>query len=330
MKRAFFALGLAAVVLVGLDQPQAQSTVWFRESFNANPPSYGFGYTFPQESNWRFSHLSTGGWDGGGAAHITMLQGRGQYNLGWWTPSNSRNFVMGDAVYIRFRIRYDDSYRFVGGADNKFILMGHTGVSPQSRLIVFQNTPSESEGCTLGMRDWSRSGNPIYPWATPAFFGLPNATWEDSSIARQYGSIAPKVNIGTNCSPPALVTYGNKAGAPAPGPNSAVPRLGWYHIQIYAKSGNTGQGAFKVWANNNSLSSPTSQNLALGEAFGIHGWNEGVGIGGYVGDSLAQDLGFRIDDFEYGPTFDPAWHPDSPPGTGTQPPAAPTEVRIVR
>jgi hypothetical protein len=280
---------------------------WFRESFDANPPMYGFGYVYPEAGNFVLSHLPTGSWDGSGAAHLRFLAGHTQYGVGWATTSLGHAFAMGDGVYIRFRIRYDDDQRWETNG-NKLILMGNSGAPPNSRIIFHDRPPSDSSICTLGQVDYGGTGMP-FPWGTTAHFGLPNDSWSDAEIAGLYGGLSPAVNISWDCGPPSLVTHGNHANAPAPGPNSAPPVDGWYHFQFYAESGNPGQGAFKTWANNNQFAAPTAERSGLDEGLGVEAWSEGAVLGGYIDGPPAQDSGYAVDDFEIGPTFDPCWAP---------------------
>jgi hypothetical protein len=328
------ALGLVFVQPLSV-APDAQTSVYFRSDFNTpgSNNSYGFeGAPWAENGNYARTHLATGGWNGSGAGHIRLLAGREQYNLGWSIAPLGRSFAIGDTVYIRFRIRYDDSYRWAPdggrGGKNKFILMGQTGTSPNSRIIIYQSNPNDSQGCTLGQVDYINNTGP-FPWATTQYFGL-SGSWFASPNQPNFGSIEPYVNINGqgNCAPPALVTYGNRASPPAPGPNSATPVNGWYHVQIQATSGGAGQGGFRMWVNNNNFNAPTSVKVGLLGGLGVTGWgSQQIYVGGYVDNAPSQDLGFRIDDVEIGGSFDPAYSSGS--GGGTAPPAPPLGVRIV-
>jgi hypothetical protein len=332
---------LAAVALASLgvwvEEPVAQSSAWFRESFDSNPPNYGFGWHYPEEDNYRITHLPTGGWNGGGAAHIRVFAGQEQFDLGWNRNPVNQQFQLGAGIYIRVRIRYDDAARWDTTWGNKFIMIGQTGTTPNSRIIVYQNKPHEQSGCTLGMKDWLGNGD-FFPWAVPSYYGIsvsPNQ-FEGSmipNIAGLYGSLSPHVNIDWyDCGPPALQTYGNHPNPPRPGPaGSAPPSNGWYHIQIYAQSGGPRQGMFKTWANNNSFSAPTSQKIGFANGLGVTGWgDQQIHIGGYIGGAPSRDLGFRIDDFEVGGSFDPAWYPGAASGPPPPPPTAPAAPRNLR
>ena len=293
-------------------QQPATRDVWFSESFESGAPRYGFEWVFPEKDNYKITHLPTGGWDGRGAAQVVVHPGHNDYNLGWTLAPLKRPFAMGDGIYIRFRIRFDDDYRgFVDRlGKNKFILIGQTRTTPNSRVIVYIHPPSDHFGCTLGQNDYLNNTGP-FRWATPEYFGV-RGDWASSANVGQYGSIGPYVNINWigNCAPPALVTYGNHPKPPAPGPNSAVPINGWYHFQIYAQSGEAGKGAFKTWVNNNDADKPTAQQIGLREGLGVTGWGtQQVYVGGYQDGVPTQDLGYRIDDFQLGGRFDPAWYP---------------------
>jgi hypothetical protein len=329
---SIFVFTSVALMLVFSKPASTQSSVYFRADFNTNSANYNFGGRYPT-GGWSVTHLSNGGWNGSGAPRLVMRAGQTQYGLGWWTPSLNRSFAMGDGVYLRFRIKYDEGMRDNENWGNKFIMMGNTGVTPNSRIIVYMQTVSESHGCSLGMRDWNTSGNPVYQWALPSYFGISSATSFLTSSLRSYSwSIAPYVNIGWDCAPPIFQTTPSNPVNGRPGPsNSAMASDGWYHVQVYAQSGNAGGGQFKVWANNNNFSSPTSQRIGFSGGLGVNGWSNGAVIGGYMdNDTPSVDLGYIIDDFEIGSAFDSAWFGGSSSGGGSSSaPVAPSGLRIV-
>lgn len=317
----------AAVYLVLSSLPAlAQQPVWFSEDFEnpGNNGQYGFGYVYPTAGYWTNQHLPTGGWDGRGAAQVTMLAGRTQYGFGWAMTNLNRSFAMGDAFYLRFRVRFQETMRANEGWGNKFIMMGVTGTSPNSRFILYMSPPSGNSGCTLGMRAPNDG-----PWAYPGYYGISGFTsFSTSPLLQDSWSVAPKVNIGWDCAPPIYFTRPTNSRNATPGANSARPSNGWYHVQIYVQSGAPGQGAFKTWANNNTFSTPTSQKIGLSEGLGVQDWNRGASIGGYMDTATpSTNLGYTIDDVQIGPTFDPAWYPGASPGP-TVPPA-PVCLRIL-
>jgi hypothetical protein len=316
-------LAVLVAVLATVTGPlvRTQSTILFRSDFNTPGPNryYGFEWVRPENGNWTLTHLPTGGHDGSGAAQVRLLGGREQYNLGWNIPPLNHPFVLGDSVFIRFRIRFDDDYRWRDrGGKNKFVLFGNAG-PPQSRMIVYQNPPNDSLGCTLGQIDYRTNTGP-FPWATTSYFGL-TGSWLTSPNYGNYGSMEPYVNINWigNCAPPSLVTYGSNPAAPIPAPGGARPVNGWYHFQIQATSGPAGGGAYRVWVNSNAQAQPTSAQIGLVDGLGISGWGTAQSyLGGYVDAAPATTMGYRLDAFEIGTAFDPAWYPG-----GTAPPPPP-------
>ena len=335
VKLSFF--GAALALGFAMIQPvyQAQGTLYFASDFN-NPGQngwYNFEWAWPGNGRWSLSHLPTGGYNGSGAAQIRINPGFNDYNLGFIISPLNRTFNMGDSMFIRFRIRYNDNY---GGfidpeGRNKFILIGTTGTTPNSRIIVHMRPPNDSFGCTLGQVDYLNNTGP-FPWATPGYFGL-TGSWFAPPLQGQYGSLGPYVNINWigNCAPPALVAAGNNSNAPAPGPNSARPVNGWYHFQIQATSGNPGSGAFRVWVNNNNYGAPTSQQIGLRDGLGVTGWgNSQLFVGGYQDGISTTTLGYRLDDFQLASVYDASWYPGSVGTPPTNAPAAPTNVRVVR
>lgn len=295
---------LATVAMLSTVTAYAQGAVYFRDGFEGAAPRYGFGYAYPASSGrFQSEKLSSGGFNGGGAGHLRTLAGAEQYALGWSTPQLGRSFATGDGVYVRFRIRYDDDHRWVGNGSlqNKFLMMGNADAPTQSRFIIHSEKPHDTTGCSLGFNGDGRGSR----WL-PRDFGLNHNSWNDSAIAGLWGSLAIKVNISWDCAPPVPVTRGI-----------------WYHVQVYAKSGN-GNGQFKMWVNNNSVSSPNSQ--ASGFTLGATDWQNGFTIGGYQTDTPTSTGGFRLDDVEIGDTFHSSWYPGGSAVTAT--PSPPTDVRV--
>jgi hypothetical protein len=334
MKRRHVSTLVLGVSCVGLwlamaEPSSSQSSVYTRMDFNSS--SYNAAYSYP-EDGWHADHLPTGGWNGTGGAHVVMHAGATQYNFGWVTQGLGRSFAIGDSVYIRFRIKYDENMRASTAWGNKFIMMGNTGTSPNSRIIVYMNPPHDSRGCTLGFTQ--NGSNPA--WAVPSYYGISVSgnSFFNSNVQSMVWSLAPHVNIGWECAPPVLQTVpSNPLGARPGSSGSAAASNGWYHIQIYAQSGGPGQGAFKTWANNNNGGAPTSQQIGLPNGLGVNGWQNGASFGGYMDNNTpTTNLGYTIDDFEIGGTFDSSWYPGGggtpPPPTPTAP-TAPTNVRIV-
>jgi hypothetical protein len=322
---------LLAAFALAYAQPAA-AQVWYRNAFDT-PTQYGC-VKYANDGHWTNEHLATGGYDGSSAVHVRMHGGHTQYTLGWSCGPIAHSFTMGDGVYIRFRIRFDDDHRWGEGWGNKFFLMGTTGANPNSRIIIYMNPPTDSRGCTLGMRDYSQSGSsPFFPWAIPSYYGLsvaPDRFDVDTTpnIFGRYGSLAAHVNIGWDCAPGIAVTYGNSPSPSRPGPaGSAAPVGGWYHVQLYAQSGPAGGGLFRMWANNNALGSPTTERIGFEGGLGVTGWSDGFTIGGYMdNDTPSADLGYRIDDVEVAGSFDPAWYPG---GVAPVAPAAPTNLQLL-
>jgi hypothetical protein len=232
-----------------------------------------------------------------------MLAGREQYNLGWVAPS-SGSYSVGDAVYIRFRIRFDDDHLWLGDGSlqNKFILLGDSRAQAPSRFIVHNEKPHDTAYCALGYNRYDGSG----PRWMPRDFGLNYSSWEDPEIAGKYSSLSVKVNIGPECTPPLLLTRGE-----------------WYHVQIYAKSSANRTGEFKVWLNNDDFGSPNSQERGFN--LGTEAWGGGMTVGGFMSAAPTREGGFRLDDVELGTSFDPSWSSGS---TTIPRPSPPEDVRL--
>lgn len=346
MKAQRFVVGGALVIGLtmlqpGAERPTAQVASWFQANFNnlnaTGANMYNFANRFAQSSTtWTTDHQSTGGWNGSGGAHVVVKgcasgsagcnTSEHQFNIGWQTPAINRTFTIGESAFVRFRIKFDPNTVFPQddfGA--KFILWGSTGSGPNSRWIIHLFPAEGNQGCTLGFyynyMGWTP---PSTQWTTAAQFGLP-ANFNQSPVAGLYAGFASHVNIGWSCNPAVLVTRGNHSAPPKPQFNGATPVNGWYHLQFQATTGYDGTADFRTWANNNNQSSPSSERLNMPEGLGVQGWNQGLFVGGYWGTEMSTDIGFTIDDFEVGPSFDPNWYP----GGATSGPAAPSNVRIL-
>jgi hypothetical protein len=263
--------------------------------------------------NWQHDHLPTGGPGGAPCAHLTTFEGRQQYPLGWTTPPIGGEWEVGDELFFRFAIRYDDGFEFEPSWRNKFLLHGSTGADPQSRIIAYMNTRASNLGACLGWQNYvDEDGPDWFPFSLPAHFGLTGSNdW--SNFGSQYGSIGVHVNIGWTAAGPVLVTAGDAAAPPAPGPSSAPPRDGWYYGQIAARSGTGGSSLFRIWMNNNDEASPTvAQTIWHEEAdpdLGVVGWDGGATIGGYVDEPSPARQGFCIAAFEIGTAFRSDFYP---------------------
>jgi hypothetical protein len=270
--------------------------------------------------------MPTGNYNGGPAVHVRLSPTADEYTYGWFSAID-RSFVLGDGFYLRTRIRLDDDYRWGSGGnrENKFVMWGgHSSQTLPSRFLLLWERPAGQMVCSLG-------ANPANPGVntSPSGFGLPGTgsyDWEASGLQGLYGSLSANVNISGDCAGPVLLTHATNSAPYSIGPRSARPVNGWYHIQVYVKSGN-GNGQFKIWANNNDFNNPTSTSPAL--TLGVDGWGQtsgnggGVTVGGYMQGPGAA-TGYRLGAFEVGPTFDPNWAPAT--GSG---PSPPTNLRII-
>jgi hypothetical protein len=341
------ALLMAAALQPWAARPSAQAAAWFRANFNnlneAGANMYNFANRYAQSSTtWATDHQATGGWNGTGGAHVRVFGCPNgncgseihQMNVGWQTPAIGqplgRPFQLGDSAFVRFRIKFDANTVFPAeGFGAKFILWGSTGTAPNSRWIIHLWPPYENGGCSLGFESYSYLGwtPPSTIWHQASHWGLPafprNAT-------NRFGGFSSNVNIGWSCNPAVLVHASNYSPAVKPQNNGAAPSNGWYHLQFQATSGGNGQADFRSWANNNNQSAPSAQHLDMADGLGVQGWDQGVFVVGYWGTSYNGEIGFTIDDFEIGASFDPAWYPGGGGGTpAPQPPGAPNGVRII-
>jgi hypothetical protein len=319
-----------------------QETILFAESFDTfNDCNYGFGYHRPFDdgntppdtgpgNEWDCEHLADGGdrGAGDGAAHVVMHAGVEQYNLGWDKVTGG-SWSMGDAVYLAWKMRWDDTARLPSGGvepdlggKNKFIIFGSgpRSSTPQSRMIMYVETPTDGGGgCMLGSKDYAKGPDPgdagnsgFNRWATPGHFGLrggDNDFYRGGGLKGTYWSLEPQIGIDgeDSCGKPVLMTYGSNTKAPPPGPNSAAPVNGWYKIIVKIQSGEAGKAGFTVWANNCTESKPTSTTLTA--PIGVGGWGSySNNFGAYLDQEPGIDLGYRIDDLQVSRgAFPQAW-----------------------
>ena len=133
-----FLLGLTGV---------CQAQMLFQTDFENNPPTYGFPGMY---DGTQFREEHTTGWSGQGS-RLTVLRGERQFDFGWY-GSTGREWSAGDVMYVRFRVRFDDNWRWDGSGSqqNKMFDLG-VGGSGESRVILHQEKPHGKE---------SRSGVP--------------------------------------------------------------------------------------------------------------------------------------------------------------------------
>lgn len=323
---------LAALFLL-MPPAAMQGTIYFRATFESlGSGLYNFAGSFPQ-SQWTHTHLPTGGWNGTAGAQIRMRAGQTQYQFGFFTPALNHTFTLGEAVYFRYRLKLLDVMRGNEDWGNKFLLMGQSGTSPNnSRILVYMSPQHGTRGCTL---DWNNR-----PETLPDYFGLtasPNRFFTGSVngvplMPHSFG-FGVKVNIGWTCAGPVFYTYPSspfRTVRPGAAGRGVAPADGWYHVQIYAKSGNAGQVVFRMWVNHNGESTPTAIGpLVDQEGLGVTAWSQGAHIGGFMDNATpSTDLGYVLDDFEIGSAFDPAWYPGALPPPPV--PGPPTNVVITR
>ncbi len=294
------ALLLASASMPGLALPEVLKSV----DFNASSQIYGFGNRFVDDLNYTHTYNSAGGFNGTGGAHLVMHQGRDQFRSGWyWDGAKpGGGWTWNDTVYIRFRIRFDDNYRWdgTGSQQNKMIDFGGDS---GSRVIFHNERPRPTTPCGLNYVDYTQSGNPVYN--TPADYGLPANAFDTG----EWGGFSLKNGIDFPCTKPVIVTHGQ-----------------WYHVQFAVKvssAAGVNDGFFKVWLNNNNATAPSSQTLNIVRE--LMDWNSSWDFGGYwTNNNGLRDQGWVVDDFQVATTFDPNWYPG---GTvtpvPTEPPPAP-------
>jgi hypothetical protein len=309
---------------------------------NGGSNRYGFGGTYSNHGQWSVTHLPAGGWQGSGAAQLTLFAGQSQYQFGWWTPHISWAPTIGDSVFLRFRLKWPSGQPSASSVRIKFAIIGSTsdGSDNTSRVITFLGSGGAS-ACTLD-QGTEVYGGAYQEYHKPSDYGisLSGDRWNGN-----YVGLAVNRNIegpGGCATPPVLMTSWNNSNRGTPGyvhgefgtaPGAAASD-GWYHIQIEAKSGTAGNAYLKQWANTNNYSTPTSKQVPLRYANGslmglaVTGW-DGASLGHFIDTPPSANFSYILDDFQIGRTFDPNWYAGGSGGGSSSAPAAPSNLRIL-
>lgn len=336
------AAGVVLAVWLAPSFAAAQGTVLFRSDFNTPgpgpDPKYGFEWSRPANGPCRYNgidhnptcpvlthtktHLPTGDADGSGAVQIVWRANVGQAYIGFVTPGIGGSWPSGSSMFLRFRIKLGPGTHAVGPTgENKFLVVGTGGGSPESRTLLLMHNPTDGNYCTLGWADYGNiygaGANTI--WFRPSAYGLPGTNWTSAFVG-----LKPHLGIGGFCTPPVAMTH---AAPFAVMPNSAPPVNGWYSYQLQIQSGPAGTAAYRVWINNNDQSRPTYTTAAPvpQQAMGTNGWSGQIELGGYATHAHATDQTYLLGHFEVSTAFDPGFFST---GSATVP-AVPALPRIV-
>lgn len=153
--------------------------VTFRSDFEGQSP-YGFALQHPAGDGSEWFEEAAEGWNGQGS-RLVVRRGREQFNLGWYGDTGGV-WEAGDVIFVRFRIRFDDDWRWDGNGSqqNKLVDIGLGDGSGDSRFILHQESPHPTTPCGLS----SRYGG------------------------GEYGSLSLKKGITFECTRPVIITYG--------------------------------------------------------------------------------------------------------------------------
>jgi hypothetical protein len=143
------------IIIVASVTP-ASAEVFIRQNFEGSAPEFGWrvfsGYelgngnysgSWNTASDWLVERVPNGGWNETAGAHIVLRGGRRQYNFGWYT-GYSHNWIVGESAFIRFRMKFDDNFRWDNGSQS--IKMSNMGIGGD-RIIIFNRGPNESLPC---------------------------------------------------------------------------------------------------------------------------------------------------------------------------------------
>jgi len=299
MFRYFSKLFLSAI-FIGWSS-LATSQIFISNDFNSSVN--GFEGRFNEGSNYTESWSANSGYNGSGGSRLVMMQNREQFTMGWFFDGTKPGaaWTWNDIAYVRFRIRFDDDYRWdgTGSQQNKLLDFG----GDDSRVILHNERDRPTTPCGLKNIDYSQPGQPVSN--TEADYGLPAGAFDNGN----WGSLALKRGINEPCTPPVIVSHGV-----------------WYHVQLAVKissAANRSDGYFKLWLNNNDIQNPSTQILNIVQ--GLLDWNNSWTFGGYwTNANQFRNQGWIVDDFQMGDQFDSNWAPDSSLGN-QQPLPSPLE-----
>jgi len=143
------------------------SQVFYDFNFNSTP--VGFEGSFTEGSNYREEWVPSSGYDGTGGSRLTMMQDRQQFPMGWFFHGGAASWSWNDVAYVRFRIRFDDNYRWDGTGSQQNKLLDIGGLD--SRVILHNERDRPTTPCGLKNIDYSAPGQPVSN--TEADYGLP-------------------------------------------------------------------------------------------------------------------------------------------------------------
>lgn len=329
--------------------PVLASAQEFEAQFE-NPDENGTGiYNFDGKptpalpSGVTFTHLATGGRGGTGGVQITLThcsagptcnRSDNQGNASFRKDTLGGTYTTGVSKrYVRWSQRMLSDVEEYG---SKFMIMAQNG--PSNERVIFQHDApfDTNSGCHPSgegndfyggviLADPSEPPN-IYLRATDFGFGSSWITQAGGTLnPTPYSTLVPHVNIGFNCAPFVLLPSTSVANI-KPQETADITVNHWVDYQVEIISGTCGNAGFKVWANNDTYASPTTQALNMNTA-GSEGtcaivtdnWNGSIDIGGFVGlGPGASDIVYTLDRFEVSNSFDSSFHADGE-GGGSNP-----------
>jgi hypothetical protein len=328
---ALSTLGLGVVSQSGprhhpTEAPPEQD-ILFQADMDNPAGNYGFATNLTVAGT--INYLPTGGHAGGPAMQFVPDKTRpdeNQYQMGFGTGSLGHTFDLDEGyVYLRWRMRFDDAYRWSDAGRIKFFQIGQSDQAPGtlfSRIIGYLDRPgADNKVATLGARNYvppfTYGDGGYYPNGIPSYFGLGGISNDWSNAGGAFGSIRAVVNIGNFAGGPVLLHHGNRSPAVAPGPNSTAPSNGWYHLQVRLQAGTGSNAHITWWVNNNDEENPTNDmtwypdsGLQEDAGFSTDRWGNGVTVGGYMDEQQNTGQDYVLEDFVVALTYDAEWFPE--------------------
>ncbi len=331
MKRASNVSVVAALTfLLALPGP-ARAQILVNESFESGGPCYGLScftggrvlnppggcasHSWQSGQQWCQQELPTGGWNGTRGVRLVMRQGASQFDMGWYfSDGKTPSWQNGDMVVWRFRIRYDNNFRWDGSGSQQQKMSnmapGSTGPAPHRIVIQNERGGYTAASCTplgAGSGSSSRCTDTGAACTSSAQCGSGyQCIPPDYDTA--HGGFKVAAGIATPCAGPVKMTYGT-----------------WYHVQVAIRSSSSGSGFMKIWVNNNNLLNPNAQ--ITGITFYTTLWGGGASFGNFWTDpNNNRSQGWVVDDLVLATTLDPAWYPSGAGSDAGPPDAAPPDA----
>ncbi len=285
--------------------PTTGETGFFEDFEDSNGLQYGFSAISPatpfvsDENFYTSTHLPNGAHDGTAAHHFLIYRGqdsvdgdepRWEGRVGWGLDKGmqSEDWENGDVARIRFRVRFDDNFRWdsPNGQQNKFLVIP----SGDYRFLLLNEGNTGQHAWGPYLEGYNPHTDTVYD---EAFYSLPEGTF-----SQDWGTFTMSQGINWPYTDPIPVTYGV-----------------WYHVQMFIRTGES--GSYEIFVNTNDPDETRRTHHALRDNLNIplptpNDWNLNWQLGSYVDSGTIRDQGWRLTDVAIDKVdeFDADWYPE--------------------